>query len=250
MTERSSSKMIHQIGLLTLKWAEKRGVLSWYTPETSSTNTFAKHDQWDSESLGKVYLTEWQSEGLGRNQRSWHSTEIGHQLLSSWSLPCVSPPQPILGPLLGLALYEALSQTWPQLKGSLKAPNDLFIQDKKAAGLLTEIVSRGRQTRLVVGLGLNVTAHPLEIPTATHLTSSLGTNKPLVTKDWYQFLDLFWENLHGALAQGSKPYLDPSERQKIREALNRYPLLTEPYTEVSPQGDLISEKGKISWHEL
>ena len=71
--------------------------------------------------------------------------------------------QPTLSPLVGLALYKACSGTWPFLNWNLKAPNDLYISNKKVAGLLIETVTQGDDIRLLVGLGLNVLATPDQV---------------------------------------------------------------------------------------
>ena len=76
--------------------------------------------------------------------------------------PMLSPhsPQPIMAPLIGLALLKSCQFVWPNLKLSLKAPNDLFLMHKKVAGLLTESIQQGDKHRLIIGLGMNINDHP------------------------------------------------------------------------------------------
>lgn len=83
--------------------------------------------------------------------------------------------------VVGLALIDALSPAIdasfvapvtarkPQLR--LKWPNDVYLDDKKLAGILVEARAQGNATTLVVGIGLNVlsTTFPEGLEHATSL---------------------------------------------------------------------------------
>ena len=66
------------------------------------------------------------------------------------------------------------------LETQIKWPNDVLIAGKKVAGILIESEVKGKTTRAVVGIGINVALWPAEIneisATATSLEEQLGKN--------------------------------------------------------------------------
>ena len=88
-----------------------------------------------------LFLAAHQTNGRGRGANHWLDTGAGESLLSTWSLSVSSPPQAITGPRIGLALFAAATHAWPSLKFGLKAPNDLYLDGQKVAGLLVETVT-------------------------------------------------------------------------------------------------------------
>ena len=66
-------------------------------------------------------------------------------------------------------LLSAAKAAWPCILWRAKPPNDLYIKDKKIAGILPEILDQGAGRALILGLGLNVFSHPAGIPNAGHL---------------------------------------------------------------------------------
>ncbi|MBV8539165.1 MAG: biotin--[acetyl-CoA-carboxylase] ligase [Pseudonocardiales bacterium] len=116
-----------------------------------------------------VLVAEHQTAGRGRAARSWVAPARSGLALSVLLRP-TEVPQSRWGwlPLLvGVALCRTVS-TLGALPAALKWPNDLLLgaHRRKAAGILAEVVppSPGHPPAVVVGIGLNVTLRPDELP--------------------------------------------------------------------------------------
>ncbi len=232
------------------KWAQDSQVELRFFSSVDSTNQEAKKEISPELSGLVLYVAETQTQGRGRSGRHWYNTAPGTNLLSSWSLSCSSAPQPIMGPLIGLALYRAAMAPWPQLPWSLKAPNDLFLGEKKVAGLLLETVSRGDLHRLIVGLGFNLLDHPQDLPEATHLSHSEGLGRSPSSEELTQFLSEFHQQLLQAVHQGLAPELIETARIELAKALNAHPLKPGYIVEVTPSASLILADKTLRWSDL
>ena len=229
-------------------WARSRKCSFWFKEETTSTNAIARDEAFDVKYDFKIYLTCHQTQGRGRCTNSWEDT--GNSFLSSWSYRVLHAPQPIMGPLVGLALFKACQSVWPNLRWSLKAPNDLFLMDKKVAGLLVESIQQGREYRLIIGLGININNHPKSVETATHIASELGTGVLLKEEVLYALFDQLKDQFERAVNQGTTSQISKEDRGVLLTALNANPLKTELFLEVTDQGDLVTESQTLAWSSL
>jgi BirA family biotin operon repressor/biotin-[acetyl-CoA-carboxylase] ligase len=116
-----------------------------------------------------VLVAEHQSAGRGRAARSWVAPARSGLALSVLLRPTKVPQArwswvPLL---VGVALARTVS-TVGGLPAVLKWPNDLLLgaHRRKAAGILAEVVppSSNSSPAVVVGIGLNVTLRPEELP--------------------------------------------------------------------------------------
>lgn len=240
------------IGQVTHQWAKTQKISSQYFPSVDSTNLKAKTESFTENSFNEhliLYVTDHQTAGKGRGQNTWASTEKGSQLLSTWSFMIESPPHPTVSPMIGLALYRAANSTWPFLNWNLKAPNDLYIDDKKVAGILLETVSQGDDYRLLLGLGFNIVSAPKEINTASALASELSEDTPLLAQDWISFLERLLFEISFSL-QLSFESMNSTSTHALLTALNKHPLLKEKYISLDESGNLATSSKKISWLEL
>lgn len=241
-----------RIGQITHQWAQAQKIPSRHFTTIDSTNLKARSEAFLESSFEEqliLYVAESQSAGKGRGPNSWSNADAGSQLLSTWSFMLEQPPHPTVSPMIGLSLYRAAVSTWPFLDWSLKAPNDLYIGDKKVAGLLLETQSQGADHRLLIGLGLNVIAKPEALDTATSLVQALPADAPLLAEDWISFLERLVFEFSFALQLSAEP-LNSTSIQALLTALNRHPLLKEQYTALDSSGNLTTPARKISWQEL
>lgn len=245
--------MMHTVDnlfLATKQWAKLSSTECFSEETCASTNDWAKKEASQNPRSPALYITDHQQQGRGRGTNTWINPEKGQALLASWSWRLGAPPQPITSPLIGLALYQAAQTAWPSISWSLKAPNDLYAEDKKIAGLLIEVVQSADNVRIIVGLGFNILGHPRDVPTATHLTSELGLNGPLDQTSWFEFLTHFHRNQLRTWDASQKNELPAAEKVILLQALNANPLQKTTILELSPQADLITEKGAIRWQDL
>ena len=129
--------------------------------ETTSTQSdLAKIINSGNAQSGEVLVSEYQSAGRGRLDRSFiappkssllFSLYIENEINLSW-IPLIA----------GIAVCNAINFT------KLKWPNDIQIENKKCGGILAEKVSNG----VIIGIGLNIFQTPdeLPIPEATSLS--------------------------------------------------------------------------------
>ena len=128
-----------------------------------STNSEALRRAGEGAASGLWVWARTQSGGRGRLGRRWES--FPGNLFASLLLQTDCAPKQIaqLGFVAGIALHDAVSG----LSGNtlkhlvLKWPNDLLLDGMKAGGILLEssVQNNGRQV-VVIGIGLNLSAHP------------------------------------------------------------------------------------------
>jgi len=107
-------------------------------------------------------VAECQLAGRGQHGRRWRAAP-GHALTFSLSLPVDGGrlPEPNWLTLqAGLALREALPAAVVD-RVAIKWPNDLMVEGRKLAGILAQSRVQGTRGRLVLGVGLNVSAAPV-----------------------------------------------------------------------------------------
>lgn len=114
---------------------------------------------------GVVLVAEHQSGGRGRLDRTWSSPPRAGLTFSV----CIAPAWPRtswgwVSLAAGVALAAVAQEEAGLANASVKWPNDLLLGDRKAAGILAEVVS---ERLVVVGIGLNVTTTAAELSSVT-----------------------------------------------------------------------------------
>ncbi len=131
--------------------------------QAESTNTLALQaatrfsQQAEGAPEGAVFLAEEQTAGRGRAGHVWHS-ERGVGIYCSFLLrPPMSPADALwLSLVAGVAVQDAVRET-TALQADIRWPNDVLLNDKKLAGILTEMSSEAtRVHHAVIGIGINV----------------------------------------------------------------------------------------------
>jgi BirA family transcriptional regulator, biotin operon repressor / biotin---[acetyl-CoA-carboxylase] ligase len=241
----------------TVSWAAANHIESIARDVTSSTNAEAKNllDQLGSRAL---IIANHQTSGRGRGDHTW-SDSAGDALLSSWIFRVSKSPQPIMSALIGLALFESASSTWPSVNWALKAPNDLHVVDqngeaKKVAGILIELTNSAlAQVSVVVGVGMNVSSapegtRPYKATALAHELSSQG--RTLDAADWSKFLTTWIAHCDMRIAEGLEPEIRSSARESLRLALQRHPEYRS-LREIEADGSLLFDSGRrIDWNSL
>lgn len=127
---------------------------------------------------GTLVVAEYQTQGRGRFGRRWFSPRSANLLFSLVVCPEPCLPRPALLTLaMGVSIVAAVGKITPA-RCRLKWPNDVLLNGKKLAGILTESgVWRGGKPFWVVGVGVNVNVRtfPEEMSqTATSLWAEIG----------------------------------------------------------------------------
>jgi BirA family transcriptional regulator, biotin operon repressor / biotin---[acetyl-CoA-carboxylase] ligase len=128
---------------------------------TGSTNADLLARARDGAPEGVVLVAEEQIAGRGRMGRTWVSPPRAALMFSLLVRPGQIPParRGWLPLLTGVAVAEAVTAT-TTVESRLKWPNDVLAGDAKLAGILAEASGDA----VVVGVGLNVSTEPAELP--------------------------------------------------------------------------------------
>lgn len=156
---------------------------------TGSTNDDAAAWARAGAPAGAVVVADEQTRGRGRLGRRWHSPP-GESLYFSVVLRPPLPPHrvPPLTLAAGVAVAEALVEVLgPSLPApALKWPNDVLLDGRKVAGILTEMsADLDHVHHLVVGIGvnLNVRAFPDELA-AIATSVAVARGEPVARADF------------------------------------------------------------------
>lgn len=131
-------------------------------PEIDSTNTELMRRARAGACAPVLLVAEHQTAGRGRLGRSWHSGPVQQQTLAavagtvpaltfSLGMPMAPPDWSGLSLAVGVSVARALH---PAL--GLKWPNDIWLQQRKLAGILIETAAVGDVRYVVVGVGINI----------------------------------------------------------------------------------------------
>ena len=167
-----------------------------------STNTLAFQLAADGAEHGEVVITEQQTAGKGRRGRTWVSP-AGKNLYFSAILRPELPPQRAseLTLVAAVALAEELREAGADAQ--IKWPNDVLVEGRKVAGILTELSAEPDQVHFVVlGVGVNLNTGPEDWPaeladTATSLArvTDERVHRALFTASLWNRLEE-WLDLH------------------------------------------------------
>ncbi len=133
--------------------------------EAESTNTFAREHAARGAPHGTVIVARRQTAGRGRRGRTWTmlpGPQLAMTLILRPSWPMDEVPRVTLA--AAVALAEALERFG--LSPRIKWPNDVELDGKKVAGILSELVTgdQGELQAVLVGIGVNLTGGIDEIP--------------------------------------------------------------------------------------
>lgn len=146
-----------------------------------STNSEAERLLALGESAPLVVVAAQQTKGRGRMGRQWHSPRSGNLYASfAWRPGLPYPRMQNITVWLGICVCQYLRERCC-IPAWLKWPNDILIEGRKVAGMLTEARIDTDQTReLVYGLGMNImgdtTTWPEEVAKVATTLASYSPN--------------------------------------------------------------------------
>jgi BirA family biotin operon repressor/biotin-[acetyl-CoA-carboxylase] ligase len=145
-----------------------------YVASTPSTNAIAQELARQGAEEGSLVITDYQTHGRGRLERKWLSPPGADLLFSLIFRPALKPAQAFqITAAVSLAVAHAIRQE-TGLDAFIKWPNDIYIREKKASGILTELGIVGNQLAYAVaGIGINVNSDPSLHPELQGIATSL-----------------------------------------------------------------------------
>jgi len=127
--------------------------------EESSSSTVAKRLCQEGEGHGAVVIVESQTAGRGRMGRSFLSSSENGLYMSIILRPKISADKCVnITAATAVAVSQAIEET-SGVKTGIKWVNDIYVGDKKCAGILTEAsidIENGGVQYVVVGIGVNL----------------------------------------------------------------------------------------------
>jgi BirA family transcriptional regulator, biotin operon repressor / biotin---[acetyl-CoA-carboxylase] ligase len=169
---------------------------------------------------GVIVLAEKQNKGKGRLARQWLSPKGGGIYMSVILRPEIAPFQaPIYTLMAAVSLAQAIRDMAP-LEAFIKWPNDIIINDKKIAGILTEMEAEADRVKFIVlGIGINVNTKLSDLPkTASSISHSAGShisrqnllialverldkNYKIITRSGFSDIRVQWKNFSATLGK-------------------------------------------------
>lgn len=174
--------------------------------EIDSTNLYAKANLADIADK-TVVISDKQTNGRGRFERAWVDLGDGNIFMSLVLKPAntFNPVYANLTQYFSLLLCKLLEEY--NLKPQIKWPNDVLVDGKKIAGILSETVMQGNNFKgLVLGAGINLNAQKedLSLITDKEVTALNIEIEHFIDKNEFldKLLESFFENYDEFLMKG------------------------------------------------
>lgn len=197
-----------------------------------STNDVAWAEAVNGAEHGLAIFAEEQKKGRGRMGREWFAPKGSSILCSVVLRPEIEADRvPLVTAVAALAAADAVDEV-ARAESSIRFPNDVFVRDRKIAGVLVEsrFIS-GRPDLFVVGIGLNGNIGRDEFPRdlrATSLSAERGSevNLAQAARSLLEALDRWVGELGGGLRSIRRAWRERSailgKSVRVKEAGRTY----------------------------
>ena len=182
----------------------RRDVPVFYEEQTQSTNETAKAAARDSRLKEAAFLAGEQTAGKGRLGRTWVSRP-GQGVYVTMLIRPTTDPARVSGitMMAAVAVCQAIDQM-SDGQPRIKWPNDVLVDGKKAAGILTESMVQMDGVEFVVcGIGINTCAEALDSETAK-IASVVNANPTLLAA---AVIDRFFSAFEVFEKEGLAPFM-------------------------------------------
>jgi len=156
-----------------------------FVDTTTSTNLLL-NEMVDNNRKNGVFLPDffcvvanYQTAGRGQGKKTWHSNKGENLLVSFYFQPQILPPQQIyFNYFFALTVRKVISKYANDVK--IKKPNDIWVGDKKIAGILIEHFIQGDTLNYTIaGVGININQTQFDASLPNPVSLKLITNKNL-----------------------------------------------------------------------
>lgn len=167
--------------------------------ETASTNDYMEMLlNTTNPEEGLIVYAKYQTSGKGQENNRWES-EAGKNILATAVLyPYFLRPdqQFFLTMVVSLSVCTLISKTEPTLQPMIKWPNDIYLNNKKIAGILIKNALSGNSIQhTITGLGMNInqTSFSANAPLAVSLSGITGKTYhiPTLLTNWHESM-MWW----------------------------------------------------------
>jgi len=185
--------------------ARRLGGKFHYFTELDSSNIYARQLAENGACEGEIVIAEAQTQGRGRLGRRWQSPPFANLYISLILRPKLAPVHaPQITLMAAVALAETVASFIPQ-SATIKWPNDILVDGKKLAGILTEAsCDPDRVHYVILGIGVNLNyrlgAMPLEIRERATSVAEL-TGKPVRRESFLRRLIHDLDRCYGELEE-------------------------------------------------
>ena len=176
-------------------------------PVIDSTNQYLL-DRIGELSSGDACVAEYQQAGRGRRGRKWFSPFGSNLYLSMyWKLDQGPAAAMGLSLVIGIVMAEVLQRLGAE-DVRVKWPNDLYLKDRKLAGILVELTGKtGDAAQLVIGAGINLKMREPEADTISQ--GWINLQEAGVNIDRNELTAMLLKELRAALGHFEKEGLAP-----------------------------------------
>ena len=176
-------------------------------PVIDSTNQYLL-DRIGELSSGDACVAEYQQAGRGRRGRKWFSPFGSNLYLSMyWKLDQGPAAAMGLSLVIGIVMAEVLQRLGAE-DVRVKWPNDLYLKDRKLAGILVELTGKtGDAAQLVIGAGINLRMREPEADTINQ--GWINLQEAGVNIDRNELTAMLLKELRAALLHFEKEGLAP-----------------------------------------
>lgn len=186
--------------------------------EVDSTNNYMRrilkeHPEESSLRDGSLIIADYQTSGRGQMGNGWHSDKGKNLLFSMLISPKELPAneQFVISRMASIAIKNMLDQFASDIR--IKWPNDIYMEDKKIAGMLIENDVQGKNIlHSIIGIGLNINqeSFPDNLPNPVSLLQITGVEHDrdyLLDIFIREFFLLYREFQKGNIAEIEKEYM-------------------------------------------
>jgi len=156
-----------------------------FVDTTTSTNLLLKEMVENNKKKGIVLpdffgvVADYQTAGRGQGKKTWQSNKGENLLVSFYFQPQIAPPQQIyFNYFFALTVRKVISKYANEVK--IKKPNDIWVGNKKIAGILIEHFIQGDKLNYTIaGVGININQTQFDATLPNPVSLKLITNKTL-----------------------------------------------------------------------
>ncbi len=185
--------------------------------EVDSTNNYANRlISQGSVKNGSVVVSDYQKSGRGQRGNLWESAPGKNLLASIIVFPQFLPAaqQFYLSKIISITIYEWLAEKVDGV--SIKWPNDIYVGNKKIAGILIDTAVLGSRIHsAVVGFGINLNQEQFSPAHPNAVSLKMLTKKDYDTQDVVLQLHSLFMNWLGRLESGFLEKIDTAYYQDL-----------------------------------